>query len=95
MDTNDFDEFAAIAGTDLSEEGWWVYFTKSGFIEGVQSPFGTEPKTFDHYQKIRTYGELHSFLKLHNRIDLMKFVLATKPKFRGQDRRKVIKRIPK
>lgn len=88
---NDFDEFASIAGSEAPEIGWWVYFDKKGFIRGVQSPFGIEPDTYDHYREIHTFGELYSFLKLHNRVDLMSAIQKTEPEWRGQKRKKVPK----
>jgi hypothetical protein len=89
---NDFDELVSLLGVEDPERGWYVYYTGRGFIEGVQSPDGTEPGCRDHYRNIQTLPELRAFLKLHHRIDLQGIIQRMKPKFPGQKRRRISKR---
>ena len=91
-ETNDFEELASLLGIEDPERGWYVYFGKRGFIEGVQSPDGTEPGCYDHYRNISCLHELRTFLRLHHRMDLQGTIQRMKPEFPGQTRRRISKR---
>jgi hypothetical protein len=83
--TESFEEFFEMVGTNVSKEGWHLYFDKRGFVIAITSPI--DSKGIWHHKGIRTYAQARDFLCSHNQPELIKGLY--KISFRGNRRERI------